>query len=420
MADPQDIEDLEFLVARIGMPTVHQQAGFVQNTVAFDMPMEEDYELPPAAQRLARPIALERGKAGVDVVNVQLGGTGGLGTYNDGSARPAGQGRPKEQGRKLPVLLGATLKFDIAEVDIAKGGDDSIDSVLSTLRAHGSQVGAYLARSLNDPQVDEPAADVTIGSTTFTVQDVSGWLEGQSYEVRNDTSGLVTQTFTVSLVTPAFDGTAVITVSSALTAAIDVSDESIYLLGQGDSDKAFGSIKDFTDSSLDLYGLDRTTIFPAGLEEDVSGAWSNEDGKRLVSMLKAIGDYPTHWLTGVNGADKIVNAQNDNVRFIPGEGANKRDPFYDAMVPEFCGLPIIACPQAGDNTINLGNFDKMMFREHAAYKPRMANGVARGEYGKAALFNSEDLFALKMLMDGFYATVCTRRRAFARFINVTA
>lgn len=419
MADPQDIEDLQFLVARIGMPTVHQQAGFVQNTLAFDMPMEEDYELPPAPQRLARPVALERGKAGIDVVNVQLGGTGGLGSYSDGAARPAGQGRPKAQGKALPVLLGATLKFDLAEVDIAKGGDDSIDAVIATLRAHGSMVGAYLARSINDPQVDEPTADVSAGATSMTVQDVSGYIEGQSYEVRDDTTGDVTQTFTAALITPAFDGTAVITFASALVEDIDVSAESIYLLGQGDSDFAFGSIADFTDSTLDMYGLSRTTQFPAGLEEDVSGAWSNEDGKRLVSMLKAIGDYPTHWLTGVNGADKIVNAQNDNVRFIPGDGMNKRDPFYDAMVPEFCGLPIIGCPQAGDNTINLGNFEKIMFREHAAYKPRMANGTSRGEYGKAALFTSEDLFALKLLMDGFYRTITTRRRAFARFTNVT-
>lgn len=413
--------DLEFLVDRMGMPTVHQQAGFEQMTVDFSMPMEED-ELEAdlgKGSRARRPVAIERGKRGIDTVNVKMGGFSGMGTYADGGSRPAGSGRPKVQGRKLPVLWAATQKYFLAEVDIAAGGEESIDTVMDGLETFGSQAGAYLARSINNPLVDEPSANVASGATTMTVQDMSGYIEGQSYEWRLDSDGTRAGTFVASLVTPAFDGTAVITFEVALTAQITVADHSIYLLGQGDSAKRFGSLTDATDSTLNMYGLSRTTEFPNGLVENVAGAWSNADGKRAVSMLRT-SDMPNAWLTSPIGSDKIVMAQADDVRFIPGQGMNNRDPFHDAMIPEFCGLPIIACPQAGDETIVVGNFKRVKVREHAVFRPRMPSGRAKGDMGKASLFTSEDGLALKQLWDGFYATIFTRRRSFLRFTNVTS
>jgi hypothetical protein len=422
MADAQDIADLSELIARIGQNRVTQQAGYVQKTVALSVPLEEDYTIPPAEMRMARPIAVKKNQRGKKVVNIQTGGTGGLGTYADGSTRPTGSGRPIIQGEKLPVLVAETLLFNLSEVDIADGGDEqTVDKVEKTLRAHGSQLGAFFARSLNDPEVDAPSANVASGATSMTVQDVSGYLEGQRYEWRVDATGALVGEFVAKLVVPAFDGTAVIHFESALAAQITVATESIYLKGQGDSDQAIGSIKDFTNSALDLYGLPRATgdaPFPAGIEENVGGAWSNEDGKRMVSMLKASGSNPTHWLTGVLGADKIVTAQDDNVRFIPGQGDNRRDPFHDAMVPEFAGLPIVACPQAGDNIINVGDFSMVELREHVPYGPRRKLGAAKGEFGKGALRESEDLFAFKILFDGFYSCVTERRRSFGRLINV--
>jgi hypothetical protein len=419
VADPQDIDDLEFLVDRIGMPTVHQQAGFDQQTIDFSMPMSDDELEPDNGGRRSRPVKIERGKRGVDVVNVMLGGASGLGTYADGGARPAGAGIEKKQGRAKPVLMAATQKFFLAEVDIADGGESSIDAVVDTLRSFGSQVAAFMGASLNDPSVDEPSADVAAGSTSMTVQDMSRYFEGQSYEWRRDSDDVRIGTFVAKTVMPAFDGTAVITFEEPLAAAIDISDHTIYLLGQGDSTKAIGSIKDFCDSTLDMYGLDRTDEFPPGIEENVAGPWSNADGKRAVSMLKT-SDRPDCWLTSPIGSDKIVMAQDDNVRFIPGQGMNNRDPFHDALLPEFCGLPIVDCPTAGDNTITLGNFKRVKVREHAVFRPRMPGGRAKGDMGKASLFTSEDGLCLKQLWDGFYRTICTRRRSFLRFTNVTS
>lgn len=420
MADPQDIQDLEFLVDRLGMPTVHQQAGFVQRTIDLTMPMEEDeLDQDTGPQRATRPVKVERGMRGIDTVNVELGGFAGLGSYSDGSARPAGTGRPIIQGRALPVVIAATQKYFLAQVDIAAGGDQSVDPVMDGLRTFGSQFGAFMARCVNDPQVDEPTANVAIAATSMTVQDFSGYIEGQTYEVRLNSDDSLVGEFVAALVSPAFDGTAVVVFESALTFAITVADDSIFLKGQGDPTLALGSIKDLTDSTLDMYGLSRTTQFPPGIEENVAGAFSNADGKRAISML-ATSDMPTHILTSPLGSDKIVLAQEDTVRFIPGVGANQRDPFHDAMIPEFGGLPIIACPQAGDNTITIGNFKRLFVREHAVFRPRMPAGRAKGDMGKASLFTSEDLLALKQLWDGFYRTVCYRRRSFLRLINVTS
>jgi hypothetical protein len=67
----------------------------------------------------------------------------------------------------------------------------------------------------------------------------------------------------------------------------------------------------------------------------------------------------------------------------------------------------------------VGNFDRIMFREHAPFRPRKPSGRDKGDMGKASLFTSEDGLALKQLWDGFGATVCTRRRSFLRMINIT-
>jgi hypothetical protein len=421
MADAQDISDLSELIARIGQDRVKNQASFVQKTVAISLPMEEDYEVPPAEMRLSRPIALLKNQKGKRVVNASIGGTGGLGAYDDLGARPAGSGRPVAQGEKLPGLLAETLLFSLAEVDIGNGGDSqTVNKVEKTLKAHGSQFGAYVARALIDPSVDEPTADVAAASTTMVVQDASGYIEGQRYEVRNIATEVVTSEFVVALVTPTFGGGATITFEAATTALIDVSEEAIYLKGQGDfgDPKHLGSLKDLTDSSLALYGL-TTAQLPKGIREDVSGAWSNADGKEAHSAL-SMRCNPTHWHTSPRGRDKIVNGQQDDVRFIPGTGANKRDPFADAMVPEFCGLPIIACPQGLDTRIVLGDFNNIEFREHVPYGPRTGGGPSKGSMGQGALRESESLFAFHMRFDGWYSAVSDCPRSFLELDNVTS
>ena len=422
MADAQDIADLSELIARIGQDRVRNQASFVQKTVAISLPMEEDYDLPPAEERLTRPIALMKNQRGKKVVNVSIGGTGGLGAYDDGTARPAGSGRPITQGEKLPGLYAETLLFNLAEVDIAEGGDaQTVNKVEKTLKAHGSQFGAYMARALIDPSVAEPATDVAAAATSMVVGDASGYIEGQRYEVRVVSTEAVVQEFVVSLVAPVFGGGATVSFESALTSAITVATEAIYLKGQGDfgDPKHLGSLKDITDSALDLYGLARATVFPSGIYQSVAGAWSNSDGKEAHSSL-AMRCNPTHWHCGPRMRDKIVNAQSDNVRFIPGSAPNKRDPFADAMVPEFCGLPIVACPQAPDTRVVLGDFNSIEFREHVAYGPRKMLGAEKGTMGRGALRESEDLFAMKILFDGWYSATVDNRRSFLTLDNITS
>lgn len=421
MAAPQVIDDLEDFVREDGRNVIHQQAGFVQNTLAFSLPMEEDYDVPPASKRLARPVALKKGVGKETRVNVVYGGAGSFGTYDDNAARPEGVGVTVSGANKLPVLVGDTLKFSLSEIELADGSDEStIDKFITTAKAHGSMVGAYLARSIINPIVDEPAADVAAGATTMTVQVVNGYIVGAKYEVRLDSTGALIGTFRVADISIAFDLTAVITFESALTFTIDVSEHSIYLLGQGDSGKRLGSIADATDSTVALYGLNETTQFPAGLSTSIGGAFSNADAKKMHSIIVSQGNVPSHWLTSPHGRDRILNAQQDNVRFIAGDMKHKWDPFNDSAVPEFNGTPVIACPQADDSTIDLGDFDFIEFREHVPYGPRQVSGAGKAEMGKGALLESEDSFSYKLRMHGFYSTVITKRRAFGRLTNVTS
>ena len=421
MANPQVLSDLEDFLAEDGRGVIHQQAGFVQNTLAFSLPMEEDYDVPPASKRLARPIALKKGQGAQTRVNVIYGGAGSFGTYDDNGARPEGTGIAVAGANKQPVLVGDTLKFSLSEIELANGSDDqTIDKFIATAKAHGSLVGATLARSCINPQVDEPAADVTVGATTMTVEVVNGYNVGGMYEVRVDATGALVGRFRVADISIAFDLTAVITFESALTFTIDVSAQSIWLNGQGDSTKRIGSIADATDSTVALYGLLEATEFPAGLSTSVGGAFSNADAKRLDSIVVSQGNVPSHWLTSPHGRDKMLNAQQDNVRFISGDSKHKYDPFNDSAVPEFNGHPVIACPQADDTTIDLGDFDMVEFREHVPYGPRQIMGGGKSEMGRGALLESEDSFSYKVRMHGFYALVLTKRRAFGRLTNVTS
>ena len=419
MADAQDIADLEDLVARFGQPVVHQNSGVLQNLVDLSFGPEDEAEGEDLSASHRKPIKVERGKAGIDVVNVEKGGTP-VGSFADLAPRPSGSGRPVTQGKARPVIVGGTLKFGLHEIEIAAGGADSIDKLESTLSAHGSAWGAWMARAIHNPQVDEPAADVAIGATTMTVQVAAGYQEGMDYEVRDDATSALIGTFEVDNIALAFDLTAVITFSSALTFTIDVSAQSIYLRGQGDSALALGSLGDLTDSTLAMYGL-TTSEFPAGLERDVSGAWAKEDGKRMMSLLARQGDRPDCIVASPIGRDFIVNESMELVRFAEGQNNAKHDPYSDAQEAFFNGRPIVACEQADDTTIVFGRFKKkIMVREHRPYAPKRKTGGGRGPTGGESLIASEVDFAHKIMMDGSYRTICPKRRSFARFINVTS
>ena len=418
MADAQDIADIEDLVARFGQPVVHQNSGQLQNLLNLSLGKEDEADGEDLSGSHRKPLRVERGKAGVDVVNVEKGGTP-VGSFADLAPRPSGGGRPVVQGKARPVIVGGTLKFGLHEIEIAAGGSDSIDKLESTLSAHGSAWGAWMARAVHNPQVDEPSADVSIGATSMTVQVSAGYLEGMEYEVRDDATDALIGTFEVDNVALAFDLTAVITFSGALSFGIDVSAQSIYLRGQGDPDLALGSLADLTDSTLAMYGL-TTSQFPAGLERDVSGAWSKEDGKRIMSIMARQGDRPDVIVASPIGRDFIVNESTELVRFNEGQNNANHDPYADAQEAYFNGRPIVACEQADDTTIVFMNKKRVMLREHRPYAPKRKTGGGRGPMGGESLIASEVDFAHKIMCDGSYRLICTKRRGVSRFENVTS
>lgn len=420
MADPQVLSELEDFVREDLRDVVHQQAGFVQNTVALNMPMEEDYEPPPASDRTARPIAVKRNAGKQTRVNVVYGGSNNFGVYSDNSARPTGGGVDVAGANKQPVLFGDRLSFSLAEIELANGSDDStIDKFLVTAKAHGSLVGANMARSIINPVLAEPTGDVSVGATTMTVTAAAGYVVGGRCEVRADSDDSLIGYFTVADISIAFDLTAVITFGSALTFAIDVSAQTIYLLGQGGSD-SLGSLDDAVNSSLALYGLIEATQFPAGLSYALGGPFSNSVAKTMSSIVTSQGDRITHYHTSEHGRDRILNAQQDNVRFIMGDKKHEWDPFQDSSVPVFNGAPIVACPQADDDELVMGDFSKIELREHVPYGPRMIQGAGKAGMGKSALKESNTVFGYDLDMHGFYATVITKRRAFGKITGITS
>jgi hypothetical protein len=68
----------------------------------------------------------------------------------------------------------------------------------------------------------------------------------------------------------------------------------------------------------------------------------------------------------------------------------------------------------------LGDFNAIEFREHVPYGPRSKASAAKGSMSREALRESEDLFAFKILFDGWYSCVSDSRRSFLELDNVTS
>ncbi len=414
MSEFQTIEEIDEMVRRFGADRICQQAGLAQNLFALLMPSEEEYEAPPAKQRLAHPIPVVRAR-GIDRVNTMSGAPGGLGIISSGGARNAASSVKSYTGKKLPNTLGGSLVFSIDEYEMAQG-PQAVDRVVKVMDAAGSGAGKYIARSFVDPLVDTPA-DAALAATSATVAIANGWWPGQSYEhVRG---GVILQTVRPKKVAPDFDGGATIVFYDALASAIVEATDTFYLLGQSDSTKRLGSISDATNSATDLYSIDEDN-FPAGIRKTLSAAFGHEDGRRLCSMVHtASGRWPTHWLCSPIGRDGIVNDQIDNVRYIMGQGDGAdMDPYSDAMAPIFNGLPIIAEPTYNDDVIDLINADHVVMREYWPYRPRRPDGTAADGSDRSVLNLDKDNAAVLGLFDGGYGTVFDDRLCHARFDGV--
>ena len=421
MTEFQNLDETNEMVRRFGADRVTQQAGLAQYLFALPMPSEEYVDPPPAKSRMTRPIPVVRAR-GVDRINVMNGAPGNLGVATSGGARFSASSVKKFTGRKDPLPLAQTLVFSIEEYEVMQG-DQAVDAVLKVLDAGGANFGQYMARSFANPQVDEPATDVADTATSMDVAVMNGWWPGQTYEVVDDATGAIIGRLRPSDVVPNFDGGATIsfdTDNGQLGFDIDVSAQSIYLLGQGDEDRRIGSIADATDSTVDLYDIDQER-FPAGLRQSLAGAFSKVDGRRLCSMVfTASRRYPTHWITSPIGRDGIVNDQIDQVRFVAGQSDDAAmDPYADAMTPLFNGLPIIGEPVYDDDVIDLVHADHVMLRENWAFRPRSPDGSAASGSGRNVLVLDHDNLAANAYFDGGYSVVFDQRRCHARFTDVS-
>lgn len=422
MSEFQVISEIAEMVKRIGAKRMTFQAGLLQNLFAIPVPGEKEYAPPPAKMRTARPIPVKRGR-GLPRVNVMNGAPGNLGVVAAGGTRNSASSVKEFSGRKDPNSLAGSLLFSIDEYEMAQG-EEAVDRVLKVMDAQGLGFAKYLARSFVNPQVSEPAADVLATATSMTVTVLNGYWPGQTYEVIDDATDAVIGTFRAKDVVPDFDGGAVVhfdndAASDQLGFAIDVSAQSIYLLGQGSSSRRVGSIADATDSTVDLYSIAQAR-FPAGLRKSLGGAWSRFSGRRMCSMVHAASSlYPSHILGSPIGIDGITNDQQDQVRFVAGQSSDaEMDPYADAMAPIFNGLPCIAEPVYDDDVLDVLNADHVELREYWPFRPRSPNAEPVDGNSRDVLVLDHNSLTAKALCDGGYGTVFDMRRCHARFTDV--
>lgn len=422
MSEFQVISEIAEMVKRVGAKRMTFQAGLLQNLFALPVPGEKEYAPPPAKMRSARPIPVKRGR-GVVRVNVMNGAPGNLGIVSGGGTRNAASSVKEFSGRKDPNSLAGSLEFSIDEYEMAQG-EEAVDRVLKVFDAQGLGFAKYLARSFVNPQVSEPAADVLSTATNMTVPVLNGYWPGQTYEVAITATGVVVGTFRAKDVVPDFDGGAVVhfdndAASDQLGFAIDVSEQSIYLLGQASTSRRVGSIADATDSSTDLYSIAQAR-FPAGLRQALGGAFSRFNGRRMCSMVHAASSlYPTHILGSPIGIDGIANDMQDQVRFNAGQASDaEMDPYADAMALNFNGLPCIAEPVYDDDILDVINADHVELREYWPFRPRAPNAQPVDGDTRDVLVLDHNTLTAKALCDGGYGTVFDMRRCHARFTDV--
>lgn len=415
MADYQVLSELHDLADEFMRDLVTQQARMTQNLVDLTPPSQEAQSARPAGKRTERPISVKRNaKQQVGTVQVKNGGIGSLGTTADAGTRRAASAVKMFKGTYNPVIVEGTVEFPIASVRIAKGGD-GIDLFEEQVKAFGSQYGVYLARSLLGSQVDNPLSNVSAAATSFTVDDPSGYIIGELYDHYN-AGGALVQSFRVSNVAIAFDLTATITVSAALTDAITAATDAIYLSGQGSSSTRLENLKNVCDSGTQMYGLS-TTNFPSGLAVSSVAAWGNSDGRRVMDVVAVqSGSRVSHLVANSIGASKIVNAAQSQIRHIPGT-SSELDAYGGYSVPLFNGVPVIIDEQQASTTIDFINADECFLHLFYDFGPDVAGG-GQGEMGRSSMRLSDTKYSYELPCSAAMEFVVKHRRAFARMTSL--
>jgi hypothetical protein len=414
MADYQVLSELHDLVSEFGRDMVTQQARLSQNLVDLTPPSQENQNTKPANKRMERPISVKTKATQVGSVQVKSGGIGSMGTTADAGTRRAASAAKMFKGTYNGVVIEGTIEFPQQSVRTARGGD-GIDLFEEQVKTFGSQFGVYLSRSLLGSQVDNPTANVAVAATSWTVDDPSGSVIGDVYDQYNS-GGTFIQSFRVSNVAVAFDLTATITVSAALSDAITAASDEIYLSGQGSSSTRLENLKNVCDSGTQMYGLS-TTNFPSGLAVSSVNAWSNADGRRMMDIIATVsGSRPTHIIANSVGASKIVNSAQAQIRFIPGT-SQELDAYGGFNVPMFNGVPVIIDEQQASTAFDFINADACFLHLFYPFGPDV-DGGGQGEMGRSALQLSREKYSYELRCSTAAEFVVNHRRAFGRFTSV--
>lgn len=411
MADYQTVSTLHNLIAEDGRDVIYQQARLTCGLVDLPLPSEEKYRPKPAAQRSEKPIEVRNKPRMVGTVQTKKGTGRSGGVTSDGATRRAGSSVQLNKGTYEFKIYENNLEVPLGLTKVARGGD-GIDFLMEQLDTIGSQLGCDIDQLVDGKLLDAPDTTMTAGSTTFTVADPAGYVEGEEFD-HYSSADVYQQTFRVTNIAPpssSLFGAWTITVEAAISIAIATTAK-IYLFGAGDSAKRFASLTDVVTAATAMYGL-TTTNFPSGLSVALS-AWDNITGRRMNDTIAVLsGARPTHIATNSLGASKIINASVAQRRFTSGE----MDP-YQGAVAKFDELPIVISEQLSGKKFKFINAARCFLHQFWAFGFD-ADGVGNNGFGASILKLSEDKVAYKGLgtMGGEF--VVNQRRAFGEFTGV--
>jgi len=350
----------------------------------------------------------------VGVVNVKAGELSSIGILADGGTLPTGAYVTPTQGTYSPVAFFGRIAVGRVAASLASSLEDGIDLVKEEMESCGRGLGRQLGRAIASLSLGSPAASASIGDTTFTVNDPSGFRVGMTVSIYNSSTPV--EDVTITKVAPTTDGTASTITCSTLTANWTTS-YTIYLKGQYGG--GFLSFADAT-ANASLYGVAATSNEWSGNLVSNSGTLRplTLDLMRSTMRLhrRRRGKRPSHVLCNAVQETNYSNLLINNRRFPSGSG--KMDAVGgDAF--EFEGVPVVADENFGDNDMFLVNMEDCKLHEFRSFSPDF-DGQADKSMNRGAVIVDQTNLTYDVQVWGAFNMRFNRRNGISRITDLAA
>lgn len=303
------------------------------------------------------------------VIHIKGGGLAATKNIADGGTLPEGSQKTIATVNYDPVAIVTRLQVPRVGSAMTADVEDGVDNVLELMKTAGEDLGRQLGRQFYKGSLGSPAAQVTAGSSTFTVSDPSGFKEGMSVDVYN-TSEEYLETVVVADVAIPTSGNSTITLESTNTVQWETT---AVLWLQGAKEETMVSLTDVCTAGS-LYGKSHTTDNWSGNLDSTTTTFTPEDLKALaVRVRRRSGKKPTHVLCNEVGEQRIYESMDDGIRYIQSMPLDQ----YGFKLA-FDGLPVYVDSNCPDGSIFLFNKDFAELHLIRDFAPEMDGGKKSG------------------------------------------